>query len=137
MSRFTVSEVVKNLFIVEQRGVVFGHVARGDLRVGSEGYLEIRGRHWVVIGYEYLQFRKMDDAVEALAASHRHIKDASNEIMEVKRLEGLVPIYIRVSRHSNERSVKTLTANTKRILHEKLKDHHQSLKHAGISQYIH
>lgn len=137
MSRYSIVEQLEGVFTVMKHGVVIGHVARGDLHELRDGRLTIRGSYWVVIGFEYIGFRKMVDATDALFHAYRHLHDAANEIADVRRLESIVPIYRSVSRRTTDQSVKDLSRDVGRSLRASKRDYHDSMHHAGLSKYVH
>lgn len=137
MSRYTVVEHSKGLFILLRHNTQLGFLARGDVILLKDMTPQIRGRHWVILGYEYVRFKTLTDAAEALFKLNRHLADACLEVGVVKRLEGLVPIYKRVSRYSEEKSVKEVSRVALKELKTSKRDYHDSLNHAGISKYIH
>ena len=136
--RFKLLEQAPGLFKVEPLHPAFGDppvgfIARGQLRMDRDGSLIVRGARWVVLGFEYVEFRHAHEAAEALYRRWKNLRDADSEHQELRRLIGVAPVYKQVSKHTKDKATKKRCRQVKLRLHAVRAELHASLDGAGIS----
>ena len=140
MNQYEVFKIEEGLYIVHAHLSTpllkyVGHVMQGVLCEQKDGSLVIRGRQWHVLGFEYLAFRSMTDAVDAAFRRYRHLLDAHSEMNIICRIEGVMPLYRSASYHTQDRDVKRVVRVAKRELRTAKRDYGDSLVCAGISSF--
>lgn len=120
--------------ITDSADRTMGFVTLGRLVELRDGRLTVRGRSWVVVGWEDQEFPKLGDAAHALFTRYRNLNDAREEILELRRLESFKPIFGRVSRRAPKKSSeKKINKAVSRSIRELRTDYRESLRRASLA----
>lgn len=133
MRQLTEIQLAPQFYVVLWRGGIIGHIARGQLTEQRDGSPTVRGRHWIVIGWEYQKFRSQCDAAEALLTRYRNLCDAHDEVHQVQQLESFLPYVRRSARRAEKKScVKKTSRDFKRKLRQLRQDYRESMRRASM-----
>ena len=113
--------ICEGLCSVHLNGECVGHIGRGSLPATKDGVPRVQGKHWQVLGYEYCQFTKMEEAFEALCKMHHDLHQRRDQCEKISHLDGGYLVTIRA------RSKKISSAKLKEEVYTQVRNHRKEL----------